>query len=110
MDPAIAEQARQALTRAGFAPSSVDDDGTASGRVVGLCEFMPLRAQRTPLAADEVGNEDTEAVDSSTDRKPWLVANDEHVRWATAYYDRGPGPYLVRQHRALLVLTPGNVW
>lgn len=193
VDPQVAEQARHALARAGFAPTvitadgsagypagapydrviatcsallgqipyqwvvqtraggrlvvpmrtdltsgplvsfSVGDDGIATGRVVGLGEFMSLRAQRTPLAPDDVGDDDTDAVEASTDLKPWLVANEEHVRWAvgsrvpacrwwhtppgqgrkqhvlwfsdstsgswaTAYYDRNPGPYLVRQH------------
>ncbi|MGH3717970.1 MAG: methyltransferase domain-containing protein [Pseudonocardiaceae bacterium] len=124
---------RTDLTSGPLVSFRVNGDGTATGRVVGLCEFMSLRAQRTPPAPDDVGGDGTDAVETSTDLKPWLAVNEEHVRWAvgsrvsacrwwhtppgqgrkrhvlwfsdptsgswaTASYDRDPGPYLVRQH------------
>lgn len=60
---------------------TVDGDGLATGCLIGVVGFMPLRQQRTPyadLSGVDFGGGDV----IETTLEPWLVANTLDVRWA----------------------------
>lgn len=67
----------------GLLALTVNDDGTASGRIVGDAAFMLLRSQRSPYSSlrDAVYNED-QAVVTTTDVHPYRVAGDYDASFA----------------------------
>lgn len=113
IDPALADAARTALHTCGFPATvlsadgtqggvivtpmrtdfggtvalvrfTVGENGTATGRPVGRVGFMALRSQRTPQwCIDHFDPDDRDAEVSTTTLKPWRVAENHDVRWAT---------------------------
>jgi protein-L-isoaspartate(D-aspartate) O-methyltransferase len=74
----------------GLLALTVNQDSTATGRIVGPASFMWLRAQRIPrYTIGRISRCDEQATVSTTDLHPWQVAGDAHA--ATAIGLRVPG-------------------
>jgi len=67
----------------GLLALTVDQDGTATGRIVGPASFMWLRAQRIPrYTIGQIMRRDEGAALSTTDLHPWHVASDANAATA----------------------------
>ncbi|MGH3897811.1 MAG: methyltransferase domain-containing protein [Pseudonocardiaceae bacterium] len=94
----------------GLLALTVDQDGTAIGRIVGPASFMWLRAQRIPRYTLGRAMRHDDAAVSTTDLHPWHVASDANAataiglrvsRCETFYHAEGSDAgtlYLVDQH------------
>ncbi|MGH3773771.1 MAG: methyltransferase domain-containing protein [Pseudonocardiaceae bacterium] len=87
VDPQVAEQARGALARAGFAPTVITADGCAGcpagapyDRVIATCSVLLGQIPYQWVAQTRAGGR--LVIPVRTDLKPWLAVNGEHVRWA----------------------------
>lgn len=77
---------RADLTSGPLVRFTVNEDGTATGRMVPMgVEFMEVRSQRTPQTpADHFDWRDPSADQTTTTIKPWLMFSDIVSRWALA--------------------------
>ena len=82
----IVTPVRADLTSGPLVRFVVNEDGTATGRIVPIgVEFMEVRSQRTPRTPhDDFDWRDDTAHQRTTKIKPWLMFSDIVSRWALA--------------------------